>query len=145
VIFIEYDEGMISTSHPVLRWANNLLLKFLDRRAMVVSHNVLQGGTSNAFSTQGAAIYHALKVNPNLFLILGGHLDIAARRLDTFGGNTIYTLRSDYQFVNNHQSGYLRILRFNPARNTIRLHTYSDPGLPADPTTSILAEQPVLL
>ena len=124
-IFIEYDDEMISTSHPVLAWANSLLQVYHDRRAMVISHNMLEGGTSNAFSTQGETIYHALKANPNLFLIMGGHLDIAARRQDTYNGNTIHTLRSDYQFVDNYQSGYLRILRFSPADNTITVNTYS--------------------
>jgi hypothetical protein len=86
---------------------------------------MLEGGTSTTFSTQGGTIYNALKGNPNLFLILGGHLDIAARRSDVYNGVTVNTLRSDYQFVDGNQSGYLRIMRFSPANNTIYVNTFS--------------------
>ncbi len=125
VIFIEYDDGMTSTSHAVLQWANTVLQANSSRRAIVISHNLLQGGTSSSFTTQGQTIYNALKGNPNLFLMLGGHLDVASRRTDTFNGNTVYTLRSDYQSVDSQQSGYLRIMRFSPANNMIYVRTYS--------------------
>lgn len=125
VIYIEYDPGMTSTKHPVLQWANGLLQTYRDRRAIVISHDMLQGESSNAFTSQGQTIYNALKVNPNLFLMLGGHLDVAARRTDTHNGNTIYTLRSDYQYVDSQRSGYLRIMRFSPADNMIDVSTYS--------------------
>ena len=125
VIFIEYDDTMTSTNHAVLQWANDLLQTHSDRRAIVVSHNMLQGGTSSAFTAQGQTIYSALKANPNLFLMMGGHLDVAARRTDTFNGNTVYTLRSDYQSVDSQQSGYLRIMRFSPSDDMIYVRTYS--------------------
>lgn len=125
VIYIEFDNGMTSSGHPVLKWANTLLQNYRDRRAIVISHNVLQGQTSNAFTSQGQAIYNALKGNPNLFLIMGGHLDVAARRTDRPGGNTIYTLRSDYQYVDSQRSGYLRLMRFSPADDMIYVSTYS--------------------
>lgn len=125
VIFIEYDDAMTATDHPVLQWANGLLQTYSDRRAIVVSHNVLQGGTSSSFTAQGQAIYNALKGNANLFLITGGHLDVAARRTDVFNGNTVYTLRSDYQSVDSQQSGYLRLMCFSPADDLIYVRTYS--------------------
>lgn len=125
VIFIEYDDSMTTSSHPVLVWANDLLQTYSSRRAIVISHNMLQGGTSTAFSTQGSTIYNALKANPNLFLIMGGHLDVAARRTDVYNGHTVYTLRSDYQSVDNQQSGYLRIMRFSPTDDMIYVRTYS--------------------
>jgi hypothetical protein len=125
VIYIEYDDGMTTTRHPVLQWANGLLQTYHDRRAIVISHNLLQGESSNLFTPQGQTIYNALKDNPNLFLMMGGHLDVAARRTDTFNGNMVYTLRSDYQYVDNLQSGYLRILRFSPTDSMIYVSTYS--------------------
>ena len=57
--------------------------------------------------------------------MLGGHLDIARRRTDIYNGNTVYTLRSDYQEQEGQQSGYLRIMRFSPAANMIYVDTYS--------------------
>ena len=125
VLFIEYDATMTATNHPVLQWANQQLSTYSEYRGIIVSHNMLQGGTSTSFSTQGQIIYDALKGNPNLFLMLGGHLDVAARRTDTFNGNTVYTLRSDYQTVDSQQSGYLRIMRFSPADDMIYINTYS--------------------
>ena len=123
IVFLEYDDTMTNTSHPVLVWANNLLQNtYSSRRAIVVSHNMLSG---NNFSTQGQTIYNALKANPNLFLMLGGHLDVAGQRSDTYLGNTVYTLRSDYQSVDSQQSGYLRIMRFSPSDDMIYVRTYS--------------------
>jgi hypothetical protein len=125
VVFIEYDDLMVASDHPVLVWANGLLKSHSDRRGIVISHSVLQGGTSNEFTSQGQAIYDSLKGNSNLFLIMGGHLDIAARRTDTYEGQVVYTLRSDYQFQDRKQSGYLRILRFSPSDDRIYVSTYS--------------------
>ena len=126
VIYIEYDDSMTSTTHPVLLWANDLLgTSYSNRRAIVVSHNILQGGTSNAWTSQGQAIYDALKGNPNLFLMLGGHLDSAGHRIETINGHTVDILRSDYQTFESQQSGYLRIMTFKPQANEIRVQTFS--------------------
>jgi len=126
VMVIEYDDAMTSTSHPVLAWADGVLQANSDRRAIVVTHNLLNGGSSTSFSTQGQAVYDALKGNSNLFMILGGHLDTARHRSDTYNGNTVYSLRSDYQFAESRQdSGYLRIMRFSPTNNMIYVSTYS--------------------
>ena len=122
VLFIEYDTTMTATSNPVLVWANGVLQANPTRRAIVVTHDLLNG---NSFTGQGAAIYNALKANPSLFLMLGGHLDTTGQRSDTYNGNTVYSLRSDYQFVDSRQSGYLRVMRFSPANNRIYITTYS--------------------
>lgn len=122
VLFIEYDTTMTSTSNPVLVWANTILAANSSRRAIVVTHDLLSG---NNFSAQGQAIYDALKGNPNLFLMLGGHLDTTGQRSDIYNGHTVYSLRSDYQFTDSQQSGYLRIMRFSPTDNQIHVTTYS--------------------
>ena len=56
---------------------------------------------------------------------MGGHNEGASRRSDIYNGNTVFTLRSDYQAADNQQSGYLRILQFVPAENAINVRTYS--------------------
>lgn len=122
VLYIEYDTGMTSTSDPVLVWADGILQANPTRRAIVVTHDLLSG---NNFTSQGSAIYNALKANSNLFLMLGGHLDTTGQRSDVYNGHTVYSLRSDYQFVDSQQSGYLRIMRFSPVDNTIYVTTYS--------------------
>ena len=125
VLYIEYDTTMTSTSNPVLVWANSILSTPVnaDKRAIVVTHDLLDNNSN--FTAQGGAIYNALKGNPNLFLMLGGHLDGSRQRTDIYNGHTVYSLRSDYQFVDSQQSGYLRILRFSPANDLIYVTTYS--------------------
>lgn len=123
VLFIAYDTGMTSTSNPVLAWADGVLQANADRQAIVVTHDLLDNNSN--FTAQGSAIYNALKANPNLFLMLSGHLDNSKQRSDVYNGHTVYSLRSDYQFVDSQQSGYLRILNFSPAANEIQVTTFS--------------------
>ena len=78
-----------------------------------------------SFSTQGAAIYNALKGNPNLFLLLGGHVPGEGRRQDTFNSIVVNSLLADYQGRANGGDGWLRIMQFSPANNTIQVKTYS--------------------
>ena len=121
VLFIEYDTTMTWTA--IRFWCGRTTSCRPTRPArIVVTHDLLNG---NNFTGQGAAIYNALKGNPNLFLMLGGHLDTTGQRSDTYNGNTVYSLRSDYQFVDSKQSGYLRVMRFSPADNRIYVTTYS--------------------
>ena len=62
--------------------------------------------------------------NPNLFLMLGGHL-FNSRREDTLNGNTVYSLTANYQVRENGGNWWLRILQFSPSNNEIRVKTYS--------------------
>jgi len=126
VIFIKYvDPENVSTISSILDWTNTQLSTFSDRRAIVITHNLL--AWDNSLTTQGSAIYNALKGNPNLFLMMGGHLLVYnVGRLTSPGtGHPIYSLKSDYQDVDNGTSGYLRIMRFSPADNLIHVTTYS--------------------
>jgi hypothetical protein len=124
VVYMEYD---MSPNPDVLAWARQLLQTYSTRRAIVVSHYILNGGLNASFSTQGQAIYDALKDSPNLFLMLCGHVTLITegRRQDTFNGHTVYSLMSDYQSVTNGGDGWLRIMRFSPANNRIDVSTYS--------------------
>ena len=122
MLFLEYDDSMTSTSNPVLVWADGILAANPTRRAIVVTHNLLNG---NNLTGQGQAIYDALKDQPNFFLMLGGHLDETGQNSFVYEGRTVYALRSDYQFIDNQQSGYLRIMRFSPADDMIYVTTYS--------------------
>jgi hypothetical protein len=124
-ISIEYMASDSPLRQAVLAWADGLLKANPGRRAIVTSHYLLESGTSTTFSNQGQAIYDALKGNPNLFLMLAGHLDQASRRADTFNGQTIYTLKADYQSRPNGGDGWLRILTFSPANGTFHVETYS--------------------
>jgi hypothetical protein len=122
VIYFEYDSDPDSA---VLIWADNLLKTHIDRRAIIVSHYLVEPGNPAPFGMQGRDIYDALKGNANLFLMLAGHRHGEGRRTDVFNGNTVHTLLADYQERENGGNGWLRILQFSPANNQIRVRTYS--------------------
>jgi hypothetical protein len=120
----------------ILDWADALLKANPGRRGILESHSILN--VDNSWSNQ--AVYTALKDNPNLFLMLCGHMhtatDGAAYRAELGDdGHTIHIMQADYQELPNGGNGYLRILRFSPAVNKIFATTYS-PYQDASITTS---------
>jgi hypothetical protein len=124
-LHLEYMPTDTPLRQAVIAWADGVLKAYPARRAMLITHYLLDTGTSTAFGNQGQAIYDALKGNANLFLMLAGHLDQASRRSDTYNGHTIDTLKSDYQTRPNGGDGWLRIMTFSPANRTIHVETYS--------------------
>ncbi|HET7498265.1 MAG TPA: FlgD immunoglobulin-like domain containing protein, partial [Candidatus Eisenbacteria bacterium] len=122
VISLEYDT---TPDAAILDWADGLLTTYANRRAIVLSHNFIGTGNPGAWSAQGQATYDRLKTHSNLFLMLCGHVPGEGRRSDTFNGNTVYTLMSDYQGRTNGGNGWLRIMQFSPANNVIHVSTYS--------------------
>jgi hypothetical protein len=121
-IFLEYNEY---PEDAVLVWADSLLTVHSTRRAIIISHYIINDGNPGSWSTQGRATYDALKSNPNLFLMICGHADGEGMRQDTYNGNTVYTLLSNYQSYPNGGNGFLRIMEFLPANNEIQIKTYS--------------------
>ncbi|KPJ74626.1 MAG: hypothetical protein AMJ54_16870, partial [Deltaproteobacteria bacterium SG8_13] len=119
VINLDYQ----SSAAGVLDWADALLKSYSDRRAILVSHYLLEA--SGAFGSWGQQVYDALKDNPNLFLMLCGHIHAEAMRTDVFNGSTVHTLLADYQDYANGGNGFLRILQFSPENDEIRVKTYS--------------------
>jgi hypothetical protein len=57
--------------------------------------------------------------------MLCGHVSTEGQRTDTFAGNTVYTLMSDYQGRTNGGNGWMRILEFDPVADEIHVTTYS--------------------
>ena len=125
VINLEYDT---TPELAILDWANALLQTYSTRRAIVVSHYLIETDTHippNAFGTQGQQIYDALNNNSNLFLMLCGHMHGEGRRADVYQGSTINTVLADYQDYPNGGNGFLRIMEFRPSENKIYVSTYS--------------------
>ncbi len=120
VIYLEYNE---TPATAILKWADGLLKTYSNRRAIVVSHSGLD--ESGQFLPEGQAIYDTLKNNPNLFLLLSGHVTAEKHRQDVFNGKTVYSLLSDYQDLANGGNGWLRLMEFSPANNQIRVKTFS--------------------
>lgn len=122
VINLEFDPV---ANTDVLNWADNLLTTFADRRAIIVSHYLIGPGNPATFGPQGQAIYDQFKDNSNVFLMLGAHWPGEGQRTDIYNGNNIHTLLADYQNRDFGGNGWLRLLQFSPANNTIEVKTYS--------------------
>ena len=120
VLYPEFDE---TPDAAILNWADNLLKTYNNRRAIVVSHYLLN--LNGTFSPQGQAVYDALKNNSNLMLLLCGHVPGESRRQDNFNGQTVHTLLADFQDLRNGGDGWLRMLEFSPTNNQVRVKTYS--------------------
>jgi hypothetical protein len=141
MIFLEYDDN---PNPAVLSWADNLLSSFSSYKAIIVSHHIMNVGQQASFGNQGRAIYEALKENPNLFLMLGGHEHGEGKRVDIYNGNAVHTLLANYQDLHNGGDGWIRILKFSPGENEIHVQTYSpilnrfgkDPTMEANTTSA---------
>jgi|GEM_PF-2342536 len=129
LINLEYDAGT-----GALTWADGLLKTHSDKRGIVVQHNLLN--VNNSWQYQ--ATYDALSDNPNLFLMLCGHMHTASdgsayRRETRAGMQDVHVLLTDYQDYGNND--YLRLLTFKPASNEIYAQVYS-PNTPGGYRTS---------
>ncbi len=74
---------------------------------------------------QGQRVYEALREEPNLTLMLCGHMVTEARRSDPKVNGIVHTLLSDYQSRQNGGDGWLRLLRFFPNQRKVAVFTYS--------------------
>ncbi len=146
-ISLEYNVGAKSTYQAQLDWADALLKAHPNRRALVTTHWMVNTGNPASFSAQGQNIYDDLKDNPNLFLLLGGHVAGEGRRSDTFQGRTVHAVLQDYQARANGGDGWLRYFIFSPANNTITAKTYrvSNPLNPAAGTFETDADSEFVL
>lgn len=112
----------------IVNWANAVLATNQHRRAIVVTHFAGSDQTPSTFSAQGQAIYNALKIQPNFFLMLGGHVfnnGGEGSRSDTYNGRTVRTFISNYQGRMNGGNGWMRLMYFSPSNNLVTIKTYS--------------------
>ena len=115
----------------IMTWANSLMQQYSDRKAIIVSHSIINRGINATFRTEGnklyngTASYSGLKEHQNLLLMLCGHIHGEGRRTDIYKGNTVHTLLADYQDFPNGGDGWMRLLTFSPVNNKIHVRTYS--------------------
>lgn len=128
VLTLEFAAG---TNASVMAWARDVLAQHADRLAILVSHSLLYAqGVGNTdfrqrwWSPEGQIIYEAMKTSSNLFLMLCGHDPVTGYRIDTHEGRKIITVLSDFENLSGG-SGWMRLFRFSPARNEIRVRTFS--------------------
>lgn len=119
IVHVEYDQ---SATSDLADWADEVLDEHPGRLAIIVSHYLLNPGGD--FSTQGELIDEALR-DHDVVAMLAGHLTDEELRSDVHGDHTVHTMLSDYQSLANGGDGWLRILTFSPANDTIDVETYS--------------------
>ena len=132
-----------------LQWANRLLDKYADRKAIVLVHAYLyqdstrydwaKKGKSQKWSphldkiaggvNDGEEIWQKLvKKHPNIFLVVNGHvlgdgLGFQVSKGDQ--GNRVNEMLVNYQMLKKGGGAWLRLLEFLPDGKTVQARTYS--------------------
>jgi Concanavalin A-like lectin/glucanases superfamily/Bacterial Ig domain/Calcineurin-like phosphoesterase len=128
VINLAYNPNTAGTQ-AIMDWADALLKAHPARRAIITSHWFIGTGNPASWGGHGQAVYDNLKDNPNLFMMLCGHIHGEGRRQDVFEGRTVHTLLQDYQDRAGAAGGFgggdgwLRYYTFSPASNEIHAKT----------------------
>ena len=127
LIIVAIGYGMEKAS---VDWANDVLKQHADYTAILLFHDYLQ--TRGRFGVTGKAMYRDIvEPNPNVRLVLCGHVSGISSRVDKFDDNkdgtpdrTVTQLMYDYQNA-KEQCGQLRTMEFNPKDHSITVTTYS--------------------
>ena len=112
------------------QWMDRVLKAHSDHNAIILTHYHL---TSQGKISPNNAGYGDMKVvdifnkyikpNQNVLLVLSGHVDGSAWRIDEgTGGNKIYQILQNYQ---HKEEGYLRLLEIDTERGTVSARMYS--------------------
>lgn len=121
-------------STSAINWTNEVLSNYSEYKAIITTHSYLHSDGSRVGHCQeksdgentGFDIWKkVVRQNPNIFLVLSGHIPGAARRADAVDGRVVYQLLSDYQDLENGGNGFLRIMKFRPNLDNIQVTTYS--------------------
>lgn len=109
-------------------WAKSIFDQYPGRIGMMTTHGYLNeaaqrtvhgcADTSYLWNNLGA-------ITPNLHFMLSGHVHDESRRTDVANGHPVFQMLADYQDRASGGEGWLRILRFVPADNTVYVQTYS--------------------
>jgi hypothetical protein len=104
-------------------WADEVLKANAKCRAILITHSAVNA--EGGFTSRGRELYNGLKDNPNLFLILCGHVAGEANRQDSFKGCTVHSCLADYQKEPHGGDGWLRLYQFSPAQRQVTAKSYS--------------------
>jgi len=121
-----------------LAWAESILAANPDKETIIVDHSFLLKNNMRedtcddqdmpASNATGQAVWMRLRKYNNVIMFLSGHFTggSGARRADLGdGGNLVNQLFADYQDFASGGNGWLRIMTFHPASNSISVQTYS--------------------
>lgn len=126
----------------VLQWAGRILDRFPDHRVIVSTHSYLysddtrvgEGDDWNPHTypcggNDGEEMWDKfVSRHAGIFMVLSGHiLNDGLGRLTSYGkeGRPVHQVLANYQMKENGGNGWLRLMTFHPAENSIRVRTYS--------------------
>jgi hypothetical protein len=131
MVSLEYG-GELGQDPEILAWAKGVFEAHPNALGIVNSHHIVKA--NGDFSAEGKQIYEVMKTVANVQLMTSGHIkEIRARRTDHHMGRTIHSMLADYQDLIVPADdcaggcGYLRIWRFSPRKDELRVETYSPP------------------
>lgn len=115
-----------------IEWASDLCKRYFDYNVIVTTHyyltsrGVIADNNSGYGDSSPAVIFSQLvKPNPNVKLVLSGHVTTSAWRVDEIaGGNKVYSILQDYQ-SEDFGGGYIRLLTIDVDKGTIEASMYS--------------------
>lgn len=129
MVSLEY-RGDLGQDPEVLAWARGVFEEHPHALGIVNSHHIVKA--NGDFCAEGKQIYDVMKKVDNVQLMTSGHIkEIRARRTDTFMGHKIHSMLADYQDLIIPAEdcaggcGYMRIWRFSPMKNQLKVETYS--------------------
>lgn len=123
ILHLQYDP-----SDDALRWANQIIDSYPDRKVIVSTHDYLAGFSALGHrSGIGERIWHGLikQHAAQVFLVLCGHAGAEDVIADGVNGNIVHQIMADYQNSTYIESGWLRILTFAPSQGKVFAKTYS--------------------
>jgi hypothetical protein len=119
-------------------WAATILAANPDKETFIITHSYMYSDNTRVdqcdtqdlnYNNYGDKLWAKLVSQyPNVDMVLNGHITNAngSRRADLgANGNLVNQIFSNYQLLPNGGDGYLRILTFHPALNTVNVQTYS--------------------
>jgi hypothetical protein len=134
ILYIEFD-AMDEDQENMNSWACEVLEKYPSRKAIIVSHYIVENnkvaGTNEKgfapFGKQGVRLYDRIKRYPNVFMMLCGHIGDNGEgfRQDYYAGSSIKTFLADYQSRKNGGDGMMRIMKFSKQKDLISVRTFS--------------------
>ncbi|WP_197442328.1 metallophosphoesterase [Lignipirellula cremea] len=118
-----------------LDWALATAKRFPDHRVIVATHQYMAPGgryvrppkSTTRTGNSGEEMWEKLiRKSPNIFLVVSGHYGGVALQTSTNdAGGKVFEMLTDYQNLKMGGNGWLRTLRFEPAKNKVHVTAYS--------------------
>lgn len=125
VVYLSYED---EAEDMPIEWASDVLDRHDDRTAIIVTHCNLDvdGRYGCDHEDTGLVIHHELvKQHENVALVLSSDNHGVARKQNEYGNHTSYEVLQNYQEMEHHGNGWLRMYTFYPKDDRVKVDTYS--------------------